>query len=71
MGTTGGDREKLVEDVKAAGVYAVIAPNMGKQVRWCGIEAGKGDRDRDMGPARSSHPTWASRCAGGQGRGWG
>jgi hypothetical protein len=32
MGTTGGDREKLVEDVKVAGVYAVIAPNMGKQV---------------------------------------
>ena len=32
MGTTGGDREKLIEDVKAAGVYAVVAPNMGKQV---------------------------------------
>jgi len=32
MGTTGGDRIKLVEDTKAAGVYAVIAPQMGKQV---------------------------------------
>ncbi|GAB4814029.1 hypothetical protein N2152v2_001075 [Parachlorella kessleri] len=32
MGTTGGDREKLIEDVRAAGVYAVIAPNMGKQI---------------------------------------
>lgn len=32
MGTTGGDREKLVEDVLKAGVYAVIAPQMGKQV---------------------------------------
>ena len=33
MGTTGGDREKLAEDVRRAGVYAVIAPNMGKQAR--------------------------------------
>lgn len=33
MGTTGGDREKLMQDVEAAGVYAVIAPQMGKQVR--------------------------------------
>lgn len=32
MGTTGGDRDKLMEDVKKAGVYAVIAPNMGKQI---------------------------------------
>lgn len=32
MGTTGGDREMLVEDVLKAGVYAVIAPQMGKQV---------------------------------------
>ncbi|KAK9809179.1 hypothetical protein WJX72_010905 [[Myrmecia] bisecta] len=32
MGTTGGDREKLMQDVQAAGVYAVIAPQMGKQV---------------------------------------
>ena len=32
MGTTGGDREKLIEDVAASGVYAVIAPNMGKQI---------------------------------------
>jgi hypothetical protein len=32
MGTTGGDREKLIEDTTAAGSYAVIAPQMGKQV---------------------------------------
>lgn len=32
MGTTGGDREKLMKDVHASGVYAVIAPQMGKQI---------------------------------------
>ena len=32
MGTTGGDRHQLLEDTKKAGVYAVIAPQMGKQV---------------------------------------
>jgi len=32
MGTTGGDREKLIEDTIASGTYAVIAPQMGKQV---------------------------------------
>lgn len=32
MGTTGGDRKKLIEDAKDSGVYAVIAPQMGKQV---------------------------------------
>ncbi|CAM9764999.1 unnamed protein product [Chrysoparadoxa australica] len=32
MGTTGGDREKLLEDTKESKVYAVIAPNMGKQI---------------------------------------
>jgi 4-hydroxy-tetrahydrodipicolinate reductase len=32
MGTTGGDREALIKDVVAADVYAVIAPNMGKQI---------------------------------------
>lgn len=32
MGTTGGDRHQLVEDTINAGVYAVIAPQMGKQV---------------------------------------
>jgi len=32
MGTTGGDRSKLAADVKAADLYAVIAPQMGKQV---------------------------------------
>jgi len=32
MGTTGGDREKLVELVKAANHPCVIAPNMAKQI---------------------------------------
>eukprot|EP00897_Mesotaenium_endlicherianum_P000576 jgi/Mesen1/10519/ME000083S10015 len=32
MGTTGGDRSKLLDDVRAAGLYAVIAPQMGKQI---------------------------------------
>jgi len=32
MGTTGGDRERILAEVKAAGLYAVIAPQMGKQV---------------------------------------
>lgn len=32
MGTTGGDREKLLSDVSTANHFAVIAPNMGKQI---------------------------------------
>ena len=32
MGTTGGDRQKLVETVKASSITAVIAPNMAKQI---------------------------------------
>lgn len=32
MGTTGGDRALLHEEVSAAGCSAVIAPNMGKQI---------------------------------------
>jgi len=32
MGTTGGDREELIQDVRHGDVYAVIAPQMGKQV---------------------------------------
>lgn len=32
MGTTGGDRAQLISDVEAAGLPAVIAPNMGKQI---------------------------------------
>lgn len=32
MGTTGGDREKLISDVTEGGCPAVIAPNMGKQI---------------------------------------
>ena len=32
MGTTGGDRAALLRDTAAAGAYAVIAPNMCKQI---------------------------------------
>lgn len=32
MGTTGGDREKLVEGTKSSNNFAVIAPNMCKQI---------------------------------------
>eukprot|EP01024_Parvocaulis_polyphysoides_P056785 TRINITY_DN6013_c0_g2_i2.p1 TRINITY_DN6013_c0_g2~~TRINITY_DN6013_c0_g2_i2.p1 ORF type:complete len:288 (-),score=54.92 TRINITY_DN6013_c0_g2_i2:94-957(-) len=32
MGTTGGDRTRLTKEVQEAGIYAVIAPQMGKQV---------------------------------------
>lgn len=32
MGTTGGDREALLRETRASGVYAVIAPNMAKQI---------------------------------------
>jgi hypothetical protein len=32
MGTTGGDREKLLDVVKGSNAYAVIAPQMGKQI---------------------------------------
>eukprot|EP00195_Chlamydomonas_chlamydogama_P008875 CAMPEP_0202901104 /NCGR_PEP_ID=MMETSP1392-20130828/13292_1 /ASSEMBLY_ACC=CAM_ASM_000868 /TAXON_ID=225041 /ORGANISM="Chlamydomonas chlamydogama, Strain SAG 11-48b" /LENGTH=279 /DNA_ID=CAMNT_0049587605 /DNA_START=162 /DNA_END=1001 /DNA_ORIENTATION=- len=32
MGTTGGDRDKLIKQVQDAKLYAVIAPNMGKQI---------------------------------------
>lgn len=32
MGTTGGDRTKLLDDVNSAGHFAVIAPNMAKQI---------------------------------------
>ncbi|KAH7444563.1 hypothetical protein KP509_02G083200 [Ceratopteris richardii] len=32
MGTTGGDRNRLLKTVHDSGVYAVIAPQMGKQV---------------------------------------
>lgn len=32
MGTTGGDREKLIQQCNDAGHFCVIAPNMGKQI---------------------------------------
>jgi dihydrodipicolinate reductase len=31
VGTTGGDREKLMQDARTGNAYAVIAPQMGKQ----------------------------------------
>eukprot|EP00891_Asterochloris_glomerata_P004363 jgi/Astpho2/4363/e_gw1.00066.17.1_t len=39
MGTTGGDRQKLLEETRAAGVYAVIAPQMGKQATVVAFQA--------------------------------
>ena len=44
VGTTGGDREKLLRDAQAAGSYAVIAPQMGKQA--CGRLLTRGLRAR-------------------------
>lgn len=32
MGTTGGDRKRLYKTVEDSKVYAVISPQMGKQV---------------------------------------
>jgi 4-hydroxy-tetrahydrodipicolinate reductase len=32
MGTTGGDREQLMKDMESRSAFAVIAPNMGKQI---------------------------------------
>jgi 4-hydroxy-tetrahydrodipicolinate reductase len=37
MGTTGGDREKLIQTVRDSTICAVIAPNMAKQI--VGIQA--------------------------------
>ena len=33
MGTTGGDRDLLYKTVQEANLYAVISPQMGKQVK--------------------------------------
>jgi hypothetical protein len=35
LGTTGGDRQAMMQQVVDSGVYAVIAPQMGKQVCSC------------------------------------
>ncbi|KAL6755816.1 hypothetical protein V8C86DRAFT_1790414 [Haematococcus lacustris] len=32
MGTSGGDRARLLKDVQSSGLHAVVAPNMGKQI---------------------------------------
>lgn len=45
MGTTGGNRAQILADVQAADLYAVIAPQMGKQVRRGGQR--KRERERD------------------------
>jgi hypothetical protein len=37
MGTTGGDREMLYKTVKSSDVYAVISPQMGKQVHYLNL----------------------------------
>lgn len=42
MGTTGGDQARLLETARNGGVYAVIAPQMGKQVRGSGGVAAGG-----------------------------
>ncbi len=42
QGTTGGDREKLLADVQAGGGYAVIAPNMAKQIVALQVRKGVG-----------------------------
>lgn len=42
QGTTGGDREKLFADVQAGGGYAVIAPNMAKQIVALQVRRGWG-----------------------------
>jgi 4-hydroxy-tetrahydrodipicolinate reductase len=39
MGTTGGNRAQILADVQAADLYAVIAPQMGKQVRVGDVRA--------------------------------
>ena len=52
MGTTGGDREQLLADTQASGTYAVIAPNMGKQV---GYEHGADCQARIRAPVVCQH----------------
>mmetsp|Transcript_5146 Transcript_5146/g.6775 ORF Transcript_5146/g.6775 Transcript_5146/m.6775 type:complete len:178 (+) Transcript_5146:1-534(+) len=41
MGTTGGDREKLTSVTEEGGAYAIIAPNMAKQI--VALQAGLND----------------------------
>jgi len=72
MGTTGGDREQLVADAEAAGTYAVIAPNMGKQVGKTLLTLFAGFSPNEAwpvssllwAPTPSPPPTWASRSEG-------
>lgn len=76
MGTTGGDRAKLLKDVQDAGVYAVIAPNMGKQIvafqvrgAWQACVGLSTGRRAQHGHVRTyqgtiAHAHWEGRCKG-------
>ncbi len=57
--TTGGDWNKLVKDVEVSGVYAVIAPQMGKQVGVCD--------DDSAGLRHNSMCKWRGGEGGGRG----
>lgn len=58
MGTTGGNRAQILADVQAADLYAVIAPQMGKQVRG----AEKESERRLLGVLSAAHkPPWHVR----------
>eukprot|EP00560_Eucampia_antarctica_P000054 CAMPEP_0197832878 /NCGR_PEP_ID=MMETSP1437-20131217/16612_1 /TAXON_ID=49252 ORGANISM="Eucampia antarctica, Strain CCMP1452" /NCGR_SAMPLE_ID=MMETSP1437 /ASSEMBLY_ACC=CAM_ASM_001096 /LENGTH=332 /DNA_ID=CAMNT_0043436507 /DNA_START=48 /DNA_END=1046 /DNA_ORIENTATION=+ len=53
MGTTGGDREQLVKDMQDAKAFAVIAPNMGKQI--VALQAGLEDLAKKFPSAFSGY----------------
>lgn len=53
MGTTGGDREKLMSDMEEAKAFAVIAPNMGKQI--VALQAGLEDLAKKFPSAFSGY----------------
>jgi hypothetical protein len=62
MGTTGGDRAKILADVRAAGLYAVIAPQMGKQVCCVSVFGGGAGGTKGMsGHARQGAVPGAGR----------
>lgn len=59
MGTTGGDRNKLYETVEEAKIYAVISPQMGKQV--CVYSHVSGRKIFKIFLAHISLPCWFTR----------
>lgn len=59
MGTTGGDRDKLVDDVVKSGVYSVIAPQMGKQVGLASTISSP--LQSQSGVMRGRKSSWAER----------